>query len=82
MKLYTAFLFFAVAHGFSAVAPKSSTAKQSAPIAVDKSMPLVDTQTEFDPTRGETAAMTRNNHGEVWLSQVSSILSNWFCRIK
>jgi hypothetical protein len=59
---------FATANAFSAVAPK----KASTPATnIDRTMKGIDESTDFDPTAGDNAALTRNNKGEVWVPQVS-----------
>jgi hypothetical protein len=70
-------------HAFSAVAPQSSKAANKAGSGapnldpVDKSMSDIDAGNDsaFDPTSGSGAALTRNNKGEVWVSQVRSLLT-------
>ena len=37
---------------------------------IDRSMKNVDENPSFDPTKGETSALMRNNNGEVWVEQV------------
>jgi hypothetical protein len=75
MKLLTAavFLYALVdrASAFSAVAPKTAGTTPSFE-SVDRSMKGIDSDNSaaFDPTEGENAALTRNNKGEVWVSQV------------
>ena len=70
MRFTTALIFASLAHtasGFSAVVPSST----GTPAPVDKSMRGVDPpDTPFDPTEGETSALTRNNKDQVWVSQV------------
>ena len=65
---------------FSAVAPPSKTKTAAkggggAPNLdpVDKTMKGLDDETVFDPTSGSSAALTRNNKGEVWVPQVGDV---------
>jgi hypothetical protein len=58
---------FATANAFSAVAPKKAATPAT---NIDRTMKGVDESTDFDPTAGDNAALTRNNKGEVWVSQV------------
>lgn len=89
--------FASTSHAFSAVAPPSKAAKagsgsgsgSGAPNLdpVDKSMSGIDAGNDsaFDPTSGSNAALTRNNNGEVWVSQVRIVLadsSSWWLRIR
>ncbi|KAL7569272.1 hypothetical protein ACA910_016824 [Epithemia clementina (nom. ined.)] len=60
---------------FSAIAPTTTSPKTSGGTPeldpVDKTLHGIDTSAEsFDPTSGgDTAALTRNNKGEVWVTQ-------------
>ena len=62
-------------NAFSAVAPTGKTAGTSsgAPSLepIDRTLKGIDDdKSAFDPTAGENSALTRNNKGEVWVSQV------------
>jgi hypothetical protein len=47
------------------------TATRQAASSVDKSMEGMDSDPDtFDPTEGDSPALTRNNNGEVWVPQV------------
>ena len=77
--------FASTSNAFSAVAPPSSKAAKAGSSSssggapnldpVDKSMNGIDADNDsaFDPTTGSSAALTRNNKGEVWVSQVRSV---------
>jgi len=65
----------ATVDAFSAVAPPSAAKSASTGGGqnldpVDKSMLGLDDASMFDPTSGASAALTRNNKGEVWVPQV------------
>ena len=79
MKFYAALSLVALlagnVSGFSAVAPKSSSAsaaKGGAPQMepVDKTLTGIDKEGSFDPTEGDNPALQRNNKDEVWVPQV------------
>ena len=71
MKFLSAALLLASLTGvsaFSAVAPE-----KKAPVSagsIDRTMEGIDAADAFDPTEGDNSALTRNNNGEVWVSQV------------
>jgi hypothetical protein len=78
MKFYTALWLLTVgqASAFSAVAPSKSSASATGGGAsmdpVDRSMQGIDADADaFDPTEGDSPALTRNNNDEVWVAQVS-----------
>jgi hypothetical protein len=77
--------FASTPRAFSAVAPPSKAAKAGSGSGgapnldpVDKSMGGVDAGNDsaFDPTSGSSAALTRNNKGEVWVPQVRFFISS------
>ena len=81
MKFYSVALLLVTltssASAFSAVAPgsKVTTAAASAPSVkpIDRTLEGIDDSSVFDPTSGESPAVTRNNKDEVWVSQVRYI---------
>lgn len=76
MKFYAALLLLTVgqASAFSAVAPPKASSPVSAGGSsepVDRSMKGIDSDAAaFDPTSGDTPALSRNNKDQVWVPQV------------
>ena len=59
---------------FSAVAPSSAGTATGNPDPVDRSMRGIDKDdSTFDPTSGDSPALTRNNNDQVWVPQVREI---------
>ena len=50
-----------------------TTTYSSLHAVVDKTMKGIDAEGSFDPTEGDNPALARNNLGEVWNQQVSSV---------
>jgi hypothetical protein len=73
MKFSTALVLASLVHtasAFSAAAPASNGAATGTPDPVEKSMRGIDTDDAFDPTGGDSPAVSRNNNDEVWVPQV------------
>ena len=87
MKLYATTLLIASltasAAAFSAVAPKKSAAKAASGGGpsldpIDRSLKGIDADADtFDPTAGDSPALTRNNNDEVWVPQVRNTHILW-----
>jgi hypothetical protein len=68
--LILAYLVNAVS-AFSAVAPPTGGAATGNPDPVDRSLRGIDKdEATFDPTTGDSPALTRNNNDQVWVPQV------------
>lgn len=80
---FSAVLLASVLGAAGAFAPLKQTGRSSALFAdtatrptgstdaVDKSMEGIDNDPDaFDPTEGDSPALTRNNNGDVWVQQV------------
>ena len=63
---------------FSAVAPQKTVAAGS----IDRTMEGIDAADAFDPAEGENSALTRNNKGEVWVSQVRQAEEDTLCLVR
>jgi hypothetical protein len=78
MKFSTALILASMvnaASAFSAVAPPSSGAATGNPEPVDRSLRGIDKdEATFDPTTGDSPALTRNNNDQVWVPQVRTHL--------
>ena len=75
MKLYSCILALVLASNASAFNPTFGGRMPSSSLrAVDKTMKGIDADGSFDPTEGEHPALARNNLGEVWNQQVSSVV--------